>query len=236
MRLFCFSFAGGTAHFFYPLEQCLNLSVNVTKLEYAGHGTRRKEPFYTNFETLAQDLYGLIRQTVMDGETYALFGYSMGSVAIMEVLNTIVTNQEIELPCHIFLAAHKPFVKAEKELTRCEPEELDKKIKERIIRLGSIPKKLIHNQSFWRTYLPTYRTDYLLLGEYDFDGLQLKCQAPATVFYSETDTPFTDMVNWNRFFVNPCEFIKYEGNHFFIQRYYQEIADIIKERLLPYSI
>ena len=236
MRLFCFSFAGGTAHFFYPLEQCLNLSVNVTKLEYAGHGTRRKEPFYSNFETLAQDLYGLIRQTVMDGEPYGLFGYSMGSVALMEVMKTIVTNQEIELPCHVFLAAHNPSVKAEKELTRSEPETLDKNIKERIIRLGSIPEKLIQNQSFWRTYLPIYRTDYMLLGRYDFEGLQLISQVPATVFYSETDTPFTDMIKWNRYFVNPCEFIEYEGNHFFIQQYCQEIADIIEERLFPYGV
>ena len=60
MRLFCFTYAGGNAAFFDLLESNLNESIEVIKLEYAGHSTRNRERFYDNFEELAQDMYKII--------------------------------------------------------------------------------------------------------------------------------------------------------------------------------
>ena len=49
MKLFCFTYAGGTASFYEQIEDLLPKSIEVIKLEYAGHGTRRKESFYHDF-------------------------------------------------------------------------------------------------------------------------------------------------------------------------------------------
>ena len=57
MRLFCFTFAGGSKSFFDQLEGWIDASIELVKLEYAGHGTRHRERFYKDFFELAEDMY-----------------------------------------------------------------------------------------------------------------------------------------------------------------------------------
>ena len=66
-------------------------------------------------------------------------------------------------------------------------------------------------------YLPLYRADYTLIGQYRFEALDLRTGIPATIFYSGTDTPRREMEAWRRIFTGECEFAEYSGNHFFIQ-------------------
>lgn len=230
MQLFCFTFAGGSASFFDGLEQCIGTSIEMVKLEYAGHGVRHREGFYTSFLQLAEDLYGVLRSRCPKGESYALLGYSMGSIAAVEVLKKILDTKELPPPVRIFLSAHEPHVK--RELLGYSEEDRDELVKERTIQFGGIPERLIQNRSFWRIYLPIYRVDYALIWNYDFQRLDFKSEIPATVFYSETDTPLEGMVEWKRYFTGECEFVAYEGNHFFIHEHCREMADTIKEKLL----
>lgn len=230
MQLFCFTFAGGNASFFDPLEKCLGTSIEVVKLEYAGHGARHREDFYHSFSQLTEDLFGAIQKRYHIGEDYALLGYSMGSISAVEVLKRILSSNEMPPPAHMFLAAHEPCTK--KELMGYSEKDRDKLIKARTVQFGGIPETLVDNRSFWRVYLPIYRADYTLIGNYNFQCLNLESEIPTTVFYSETDTPYADMVQWKRIFVGECKFVRYEGTHFFIQEHCQEMADIIRRSLL----
>lgn len=230
MQLFCFTFAGGSASFFDPLELCLGPSIEVVKLEYAGHGTRHRESFYHSFSQLTEDMFGVIQKRYHICEDYAFLGYSMGSISAVEVLKQILDSDEMPPPVHMFLAAHEPCTKS--ELMGYGERDRDDLVKARTIQFGGIPESLVDNRSFWRVYLPIYRADYKLIGSYDFQRLNLESKIPTTVFYSETDTPYADMVKWKRVFVGECKFVRYEGNHFFIQEHCQEMADVIKRSLL----
>lgn len=229
MKLFCFTFAGGSASFFDALEQCAGASVEVVKLEYAGHGVRHREGFYSDFPHLAEDLCKTIRDRCRKGESYALMGYSMGCISAVETLKKILSSGEMPPPVRIFLAAHGPCAK--RELMGYSENDPDELVRARTIQFGGIPESLVGNKSFWRVYLPVYRADYALIGSYDFQRLDLKSRIPATVFYSETDTPYEEIVQWGRFFIGECSFVRYEGNHFFIQEHCREMADVIKESL-----
>ena len=55
-QLFCFTYAGGNASFFDGIERDLP-EYELVKLEYSGHGTRHKEPYYQNFDELTDDIY-----------------------------------------------------------------------------------------------------------------------------------------------------------------------------------
>lgn len=228
MQLFCFTFAGGTAAFFDKLEDELKSQIKVIKLEYAGHGKRHKEVFYHSFSELADDMYEQIKSKYESG-SYALFGYSMGSLSVIEVLKQIIQRQEMKLPERIFLAAHEPFTKD--ELLGFKGKELDTYVKERTIRFRGIPEKLLENRSFWRIYLPIYRADYSLIANYKFEELELKTEIPTQIFYSETDTALRNMLLWKKYFVGECEFIQYSGSHFFIQQHYKEIAELILRKM-----
>lgn len=226
-QLFCFTYAGGNAAFFDVIEKDLP-ELELVKLEYSGHGTRHKEPFYQDFDELTDDMFRLLRERYSGGK-YSLFGYSMGTIALAEVLKRIIDDSMMRKPTHIFLAAHEPHSKA--ELIGFSDDKLDEWVKDRTIKFGAVPEKLLNNKSFWRMYLPIYRADYSIIGKYSFEELSLKTATPATVFYSEKDTPRSEMELWKNYFVGECEFFQYEGTHFFIQNHHAEMAKIINDVL-----
>lgn len=226
-QIFCFTYAGGNASFFDSITSDLS-EYEVLPFEYSGHGTRHREPLYSSFDELADDMYGLFKQKYTGGE-YALFGYSMGTISLVEVLKRIMEEKETHLPSHIFLAAHEPLTKA--EYAGYTNDEMDAWVKDRTIQFGTVPEKLLNNKSFWRMYLPLYRADYAIIGKYRFENLDLRTDIPATVFYSETDTPLKDMKLWKNIFVGDCRYFQFDGTHFFIQQHHEEMAEVIRNRM-----
>lgn len=226
-QLFCFTYAGGNASFFDAILKDLP-EFEVVKLEYAGDGTRHKESFYRSFDELADDMFLRLKEKYPES-SYALFGYSMGTIALVEVLKKILADPEINDPSHVFLAAHEPHSKA--ELSGYSEDELDEWVKDRTVRFGGVPDRLLNNKSFWRMYLPIYRADYSIIGKYRFEDLLLRTAIPVTVFYSETDTPRADMELWKKYFTGDCEFCQFEGTHFFIRQHHEEMAGIIRNRM-----
>ncbi len=223
-RLFCFTYAGGTADFFNVLKDPLE-EIDVVGFEYAGHGQRHKEPFYNDFAELADDMFKLFKEAY-DGNDYSLFGYSMGAITLVEVLKRI-TDNGMPLPKNVFLAAHEPHSKS--ELQGYSADASDEWVKERTIRFGAVPERLIGNRVFWRTYLPIYKADYSIIGKYRFEDLKIGAKVPATIFYSETDTPLTEMKQWDSYF--SCEYFEFSGNHFFLLDHCEEIGKIIKDKM-----
>ena len=98
MQLFCFTYAGGTAAFFNQLEAACAGKIDFVKLEYPGHGLRRKENLCDAFQDLVADSYVQLRENYLGGD-YALLGYSMGSIAALESLRYLMGKGE--LPCPI---------------------------------------------------------------------------------------------------------------------------------------
>jgi len=224
-QLLSFTYAGGTKAFFNEIETDLH-GIELVSFDYAGHGERHQEPFYKDFDELADDMFQKIKNRLHDD--YALFGYSMGSVTAAEVLKRII-NADLSLPSHIFLCAHEPHTKS--ELLGFREDELDEWVKDRTIRFGDVPTKLQNNRVFWRTYLPIYRADYSIIGNYRFEELDLTTMVPLTVFYSETDTPLSEMRLWEKYFINSVEYKRFDGNHFFIREHHAEMAQIIRNRM-----
>lgn len=58
MQLLCFTFAGGTAEFFNQLEDICTGKIDFVKLEYPGHGSRRKEKLCDTFRNWRKTYMG----------------------------------------------------------------------------------------------------------------------------------------------------------------------------------
>ena len=226
-QLFCFTYAGGNATFFDVIEKDLT-DFDLVKIEYSGHGTRYKEPFYSDFEELVADIYELFKRQYSGG-IYALFGYSMGTITLIELIKRILDDQSVNKPAHVFLAAHEPCLK--EELVEYTDNELDEWVRDRTIKFGAIPEKLLNNESFWRVYLPIFRADFSIISKYRFESMNIKTTIPATIFYSESDTPQKKIELWRNYFINDCEFYQFTGTHFFIQEHHKEMARIMDLRM-----
>lgn len=225
-QIFCLTYAGGNADFFNDIEKDLQ-EFDVVKLEYAGHGTRHKEAYYKSFDALADDMYCAIKKFYLGGK-YALLGYSMGSISLVEILRRIIKDSNFPNPYHVFLAAHEPHTKA--ELADFSGVNLNEYVKQRTIKFGAVPKVLLNNKAFWRMYLPLYRADYSLIGKYKFENLDIKTDIPATIFYSDMDTSGEDMLQWKKYFIGDFDCYNYTGNHFFIKNFHKDMAEIISKK------
>ncbi len=71
MQLYCFPCAGGSAVFFDFLDPYIGSDIDVTKLEYSGHGGRYKEKLYEDFSELAEDMYFQVCSRHKENEAYA---------------------------------------------------------------------------------------------------------------------------------------------------------------------
>lgn len=229
MQLFCFPCAGGTANFFNQLDPWFSPAVERVKLEYAGHGARHREPLYQDFSQLAEDLYALVKGRYRPGAPYALLGYSMGSVAAVEVLVRILRRGDLPEPCRVFLMAHGP--SARRELIQPPGGGSDDWIKKRTIALGGVPEKLQENPVYWRVHLPLYRADYGLISNYPFEELALDCRVPLTGLYGTEDLPGADMEAWRRYFRGECFFRAFPGGHFFMTMYQRDVAELVEAQL-----
>ncbi len=70
MKLFCLTYAGGTAAFYDDLERniySIKPAVELIKIEYAGHGNRHKELLYKDFAELADDVLEIIKKELQCG-------------------------------------------------------------------------------------------------------------------------------------------------------------------------
>lgn len=225
--LFCFPFAGGTADFYNNLEKACGEEVRFIKLEYPGHGVRMKEPLCHSFDDLTRDLYPQIIRTLEEYPKmdYSMMGYSMGSIAMFDMLRLMLKNHIEKRPWSVFISAHQP--QPVRALRNVPDEGIDHWVKERTIEFGGIDKRLLSNKSFWRVYLPIFKADYKMIADYEFEGSGFSTDIPATVFYSEEDTPYSEMIEWKNYFTGACDFIEYQGSHFFIDHYYQNMAMVI---------
>lgn len=228
-QLFCIPFAGGTAESFRELGSYMEDVIQVVPLEYAGHGARRKEPFYGTFEELQRDIIRQIDRQRAPGAPYALLGYSMGSVAAYQAA---VTHSDDPYLRHVFLAAHEaPDVewRGKKYADLDDPAFL-----EMLKALGGFQKleeKMLENRFFRRLYYQPIREDYRLLADYRLKERQM-LPVDTTVFYSPEDIPEESIRTWDRFAGKKIEYAALGDDHFFIRQYPEEMARIIKDKLI----
>ena len=225
-QIFCFTHAGGSASFFDTIAAELS-EYSVTAIEYPGHGKRFSEPFCGSLGELAEDALRTIK-AAYSGGGYALFGYSMGCLVLIEALKRTIESGTLPLPKCVFLAAHEP--KPHTFLAEGPAMLTDELIKDITVRFGGVPVQLIGNKAFWRLYTPMYRADYTLILNYRYDA-DVKTDIPAVVFYSDSDTPVSGIEKWKRVFVGSCELVRFDGSHFFIEQHHSQMAGIIDRNM-----
>lgn len=190
------------------------------RIEYAGHGKRLEEPFYDSFQDMVSDAKRMIMERMDPTSENAFLGYSMGSLVVYEVLR----QWEQTDVSHVFLSAHKPphLRNAAQRYALASNDNGD--IKSWLMEFGGIDDRLKHSRIFWEMYGPIFQKDYELMRDYELPDTRNAVAAAATFFYSEEDTPLTEMKQWDRYFLKECRFQRYSGNHFFIREHAKEMA------------
>lgn len=222
-------FAGGSKDAFAGITEGLAaIGVEICTMEYAGHNTRRNEPFYSDLQAVARDAAVFISANRKPEYDFALFGYSMGSVVVYELMAQKLLT---ETPKHIFLAAHEAPGTDWSAKTCFKMDDAD--FLKTLRNMGGferVDEKVFTNKIFQALYIRPIREDYKLLAQYQMSA-KVVMPCPATVFYAEEDIPGVKMREWTPFLMKGSEFVAMGDNHFLIRQCPEQMVEIMKGKL-----
>ena len=221
-QLFLIPYAGGTGEVFDDFIRYLDKSISTVKIEYSGHGSRRKEAYYDTFQEMTEDVAGQINAQLEKDADIAIFGYSMGSIVAYELVAQGLLNVK---PSCVLLASHEaPDVEWEsKSYYRMDDMIFFQKIQD----MGGFERctpEMLRNRFFKKLHFEPVREDYRLLGNYKMSKESV-IDVPAILFYSKEDIPKKHIRKWEPFLGEKSKVIEYGGGHFFIREYAEKMAE-----------
>ena len=228
INLICLPYAGGTAAVYHRWKPFLDNRIRLCPIELAGRGRRLKEPFYNSFEEAVDDIYGMIGE--LTEFPYALFGHSMGGALAYELAFKIKYNNQRQ-PMHIFISGRRPpHVNRDEKLLHLLPFE---EFKEEILKLGGTPRELFENKELWDIFLPVLRADYKIIEGYEYKPYNFKLECGLTVLAGELDdeSGLRHMTEWQRYSESDYSLHIFDGGHFFIHDYMDEVIRVINHQL-----
>ena len=224
IQLFILPFAGGSAAAFDKLIRCMDKRVETIALEYAGHGNRKQESFYQDYQSMLADVEEQICR-YWTHLPYSILGYSMGGNLAFDLISG---NKMGEKPVHAFICARDAVY--QRGLSYSYHLLSDADFSEKMISLGGIDKRIAANSKFLSIYMKPIREDYRLLSQFQYqEGSVIPCDT--TIIYSKQDMPYERVKGWSKLSKGMVDFYEMGNNHFFIFEDYRKIADIINEKL-----
>ena len=223
LQLFILPYAGGSAASFAKFARLIDKRVEVITVEYPGRGARAQEAFASSITDLLFDVARFINARRVDNVPFCIMGYSMGSILAYELLskNLIPGNTQ-----HLFICAEVSPKERALDLQRVS-ELTESLILQRVRNLGGFDERLLDNQRFRKIYVDPMIADYKLFYGYRFENNYKILEANTTFFYCEDDTSLSDVQKWSALIDGVFDFYNLGDNHFFINKYYSEMANIV---------
>ena len=227
MQLFILPYAGGSIASFKKLTDLVDDTIETISVEYTGRGKRIKEPLLDSIGDMLNDAISYCKERRNPEIPYAIMGYSMGSILAYEMLIKDVFGEE---PSHLFIAAEVSPKQRSQELEKLgSPTE--EQILARAKSLGGMDERLLSNKRFADIYIKPMVSDYRNFFGYRFANYKERVKVDTTYFYCEKDTSREDVEKWGELIEGKFDFHEYGENHFFINQYYKEMAQVINEIL-----
>lgn len=227
IKLFCLPHAGASAMSYIKWKKYLHPSIELFPIELAGRGKRLQEPLYSNYHDMIDDLYEIIKYEIIDTD-YAFFGHSFGTLIICDLVNRIIQNKKKE-PIKLFLSGKCP--PHVKDGTNIHVLEDDDFINE-VYKLGGIDDYLINNKEILKIFIPVLKEDYRLIETYNYKYSGI-WNTDLVIINGNIDASLDKdkLREWERYTSLSCEFFYFDGGHFYINDYFQDIAKIINSKL-----
>ncbi|MCP4370685.1 MAG: thioesterase [Deltaproteobacteria bacterium] len=211
-QLIFFPFAGASFYSFNPLINSIPEDrINVRVLELPGRGKRIKEPLISDVETMAQDFFVLIKDTL--SIPFAFFGHSLGAVLAYEVILKLI-DSGADLPCRLFVSGRGgPRVPPRNPRIANLPKN---EFFEELKIFDGTPAQMFEEKDLMDFLEPMLRADFAAAGSYAPEQIR-RIPLPVTAFNGEGDTVSReDALAWQDVTDIPLTLKEFHGNHFFI--------------------
>lgn len=223
IQLFIIPFAGSKATQFDELISELGEYIEAYTIEYAGRGKRAKEKYYTDYQAFMEDIADFIRGHRDYNRPYALLGYSIGGYFSYD----LISKGYLEQPEHLIICACEDNQRPLPQISNLPEDEFWDKV----IQLGGVDKRLIANRKFLKLFSSVLKADFYIAEQHRFLESDQLISCPVSIFYSETDTPFDAVKNWQNVCNQNIQFCEFVGDHFFLLHQHKKAASLIRNQL-----
>jgi len=227
LRLFCFPYAGGSAHVFRKWEQKLPADIEVCAVEPPGRGTRMREKPFTNLFDVV-DAAAEALGPYMD-RPFAFFGHSMGAMISFELARYLRRTGRKE-PAHLLLSACRAPQLAH---TRASTYDLpDREFIEELRRLKGTPAAVLDHPELLQLILPVLRADFGITQTYTYrPETPLSC--PLSIFGGLEDDDATrgNLSPWRAHTTAAFSLYMLPGDHFFLNTSQNLLLEIVVREL-----
>ena len=230
IKLYTFPYAGGNSNIFRPWKRQLNSLIELHPVELAGRGIRMSDPMRNSIQETVDDLENLF---VQNNSNYALFGHSMGTLIIFELLS-LMRKKNIKPPLHVFFSGRKaPHLNTddEKKYHLMDNEQFRKEV----IKLGGTPVEIFDDPELADLFLPVLKNDFKICETYMPHIPDHKYDMNFSVL-AGLDEGYLDeeLTAYGDFTTGETTVHYFQGGHFFIKESEKDVVDFINRTLLKY--
>lgn len=220
-QLFMLPFAGGNVYSFNFLKQQIPSSVEVIVLELPGRGKRIAENLLTNKKDVVGDYVRQIKQS-RKNVPYAIYGHSMGAIIGLSVTNEMeaIGDDPVEL---IVSGNAGPGTGENKDRHLMD----DFQFKNELIELGGVPQEVLDTPELFEFFAPIIRADFEVLEKNPIKPESIKLRTPVKVIMGSEECTVMDIENWKKYTTSNCTCKVVEGNHFFIHKHVEFMAETL---------
>lgn len=239
MRLIAIPYAFGNSNIFNEFFTALDPKLKPVSVEYPGHGRRIDEELITTMKGLTDDAFLQIKDYIAAGESYCLFGYSMGGLVAYELYYRILS-EGLNPPSYIFiLGTPEPSYQREKKpFETYTVEQIRKELKE----YGGTPEILLEIDEFIELMAPIVKADNIILRDYCDFVLTEEYKNRGSVGCGVTvvrGSKETELENckegWEKGIGHEIVYMMIDGEHFFLfekgGKNVSKVRNIVEETL-----
>lgn len=229
IRLYCFSFAGGTAQIYHSWTKYVDAAIELVPIEFSGRGRRFSQPLFTNLVDMVEDVFSIIQPDI-DQKPYMIFGHSMGSLIAYELSKKLIQSGN-QGPLHIFFSGRSsPNQPPKKKRYQLSDEELKKEI----FQFGGTPIELLDDPGFISLFLPIIRADMKAVETYPTEDKITPLHCKISIFNGKQDHLVTNLEEWNHYTTKEIEYQFFEGGHFYLHDQAKEVVDVVNQKAHDY--
>lgn len=227
LRLYCFSYAGGSAAGYLPWQAALGRDVELWAVQLPGRGGRLAEAPLDSLQQLVGTLAVELRNHA--DRPFAFFGHSLGALVAFELvrhmrmLGTMLPRQLLVSGCE---APHRR--QAERALHALPDAELIEALRA----YNGTPPEVLAHRELMELLLPAVRADFRMAETYNYRQ-QAPLAIPLTVLAGRGDEHVdADRVEaWRHESSASCEVHWFRGDHFFVHSEQEEVVACLRAAL-----
>lgn len=220
-------YAGGNAYSYKKITDCISDRYNVFCPELPGRGGLYNSDLLENIDSIVDYLFNNWIVNLDVNTKYVIYGHSMGGIVAYTLVQKMKYNC-LQLPDRLLISGREaPSTKIENPIHELSKE----KFWEKLYVMGGMPTELISNNELKDFFEPIIRADIKAIETYEYRRVG-KLAIPITILYGkDEDISIESLYAWKKETIAPVEFVEFEGNHFFINVYYRQIASCLIKSL-----